>query len=183
MKTLKTSASGIVLCLFELIVGILLMINPVGFTSSIIMLAGAMLTISGFISIIRYFKADMKEAAASQNLMKGLATVLVGCFCFIKSNWFIATFPMLTIIYGVMILFNALAKIQTTVDMLRAKSKYWFWPAINAVLSISCAMVILKTTFTSTAVLWIFTGISMIAEAILDAITLIAGYRERRHEK
>ena len=36
MKSLKENANGIVLCLFELIVGILLLINPVSFTAWII---------------------------------------------------------------------------------------------------------------------------------------------------
>lgn len=182
MKNLKENASGIVLCLFELVVGLLLMINPVGFTSTIILVAGVILMIAGLACVVKYFKADAKEAAVSQNLMKGLASMLVGGFCAFKSHWFIATFPVLTMIYGVVILMTGLSKVQLAVDMLRMKNKHWFWAAINAVVSIICAIIVLGAPFTSAAVLWVFTGVSLIVEAVFDVVTLIAG-RDRTAQK
>ena len=180
MKSLKDKAGNIVLCLFELIVGILLLINPVGFTSAIITVAGVVLMISGLISIFSYFKASAAEAAASRNLTTGLATILFGGFCAFRSQWFIVTFPVLTMLYGVAILLTGLSKVQLAVDMLRMKRKKWFWAGINAVVSIICAAVILNSPFTSTTVLWIFTGASMIAEAVFDVITLIMDKKENR---
>lgn len=175
MKKIKELANGLVLCLFELIVGVLLLINPVGFTSSIIMVAGVVLILMGLIEIIRYFKADADEAAMGQSLVKGLLAVLVGVFCAFRTEWFIVTFPALTIIYGVVILVTGIGKVQLTVDMLRQKNKKWFWAAINALVSVVCAIVILKSPFTSTAVLWMFAGISLIAEGVLDIVTMIVG--------
>lgn len=178
MKTLKESVSGIVVCLFELIAGILLLINPIGFTSGIIVVAGIVMLVMGLISIVKYFRASAKEGAVSQSLVKGLVTVVAGGFCAFKSHWFIATFPVLTIIYGVVILFTGLGKVQLTVDMLRQKNKKWFLAAINAVISIVCAIVVLNSPFTSTAVLWIFTGVSLIVEAVFDVITMILGGKD-----
>lgn len=178
MKILKKRANGIVLCLFELIVGILLLINPISFTSTIIIAAGIALLVSGLASVIKYFRAGVKEASANHNLATGLVQLLAGGFCAFKSHWFIATFPVLTMIYGVAILVTGMGKIQLTVDMFRAKNKKWFWAAISAVISIACAIVVLQSPFTSTAVLWMFTGISLIVEAIFDAITCIVGGRE-----
>ncbi len=175
MKKIKELANGLVLCLFELIVGVLLLINPVGFTSSIIMVAGVVLMLMGLVEIIRYFKADADEAAMGQSLVKGLLAVLVGVFCAFRTEWFIVTFPALTIIYGVVILVTGIGKVQLTVDMLRQKNKKWFWAAINALVSVVCAIVILKSPFTTTAVLWMFAGISLIAEGVLDIVTMIVG--------
>lgn len=175
MKILKEHANGIVLCLFELIVGTLLLINPVGFTSWIIMIAGIVLMVIGLVETIRYFKTSAKEAAVSQTLVKGLLSILAGGFCTFRTEWFIVTFPVLTIIYGVVILMTGIGKIQLTVDMLRQKNKKWFWAAINAVVSIISAVVILNSPFTSTAILWMFTGASLLVEGILDIVTLIAG--------
>lgn len=182
MKTLKAHFSGIVLCLFELIVGILLLIEPVSFTSSIIMIAGIALIILGIVEIVKYFRADAKEASLGQTLVKGLIAILAGGFCAFKTEWFIATFPVLTIIYGVVILVTGIGKIQLAVDMARQKNKKWFLAAINAVVSIICAIVILRSPFTSTVVLWVFTGASLIAEGVLDVITLIAGRKTEEGE-
>ncbi len=175
MKTVKENLNGIVLCLFELIIGVLLLINPIGFTSGIIMFAGVVMMIFGLVEIVKYFKMNAKEASQGQLLVKGLIAVLAGAFCIFKTEWFVVTFPVITIIYGIVTLLIGIGKIQLAVDMLRQKYKKWFWVAINAVLSIVCAIVIMNSPFSSTAVLWIFTGVSLIIEGIFDIITLIAG--------
>lgn len=173
MKEKKTIINSIFLCLFEILIGILLLINPLRFTSLIIVSAGFILLVIGQVSIIKYFRLEAKEAALSQSLVKGLVALLAGGFCICKSGWFVATFPILTVVYGISILFTGLGKIQMTVDMLRAKLQKWFLAAISAVITIVCAVVILKSPFTSTTMLWMFTGITLIIESILDIITLI----------
>lgn len=82
---------------------------------------------------------------------------------------------MFTIIYGILILVTGISKIQLTVDIFRRKNKKWFWAAINAIVTIVCAVVILRSPFTSTAVLWMFIGVSLLVEGVLDIITLIMG--------
>lgn len=173
MKTFKENINNIALCLFEFIVGILLLINPIGFTSGIIKIIGFVLIILGIIEIVKYFKESVKEASIGQTLVKGLLSVLAGGFCAFKTEWFVVTFPVLTIIYGIIILITGIGKVQLTVDMLRQKNKKWFWAAINAFISIICAIVILNSPFSSTAILWIFTGITLIFEGVLDILTMV----------
>ncbi len=182
MKILKEHTNGIVLCLFELLVGTLLLINPVGFTSWIIMIAGVVLMVIGLVEVIRYFKTSAKEAAISQTLAKGLILILAGGYCTFRTEGLIFSFAALTIIYGVAILVTGICKIQLTVDMLRRKHKKWFWAAINAVVSVISAVVILNSPFTSTAVLWMFTGVSLLVEGVLDVVTLIAGKKNEEGE-
>lgn len=171
METVKEKANGIILCLFELIVGILLLIDPVEFTAGIIKAAGIILMILGLIEIIKYFRTSAEEAFLGQMLTKGLIFVLAGAFCTFRTGWFIITFSVLAIIYGIIVLLVGIGKIQLTVDMIRRKNKNWIWAAINAVISIVCAMVILNNPFASTTVLWVFTGASLIVEGVFDIIT------------
>lgn len=179
METVKEKASGIALCLFELIVGVLLLIDPVGFTSGIIKAAGIALMILGLIEIVKYFRTSAEEALLGQTLVRGLVAVLAGAFCIFKTEWFIITFPVLTIMYGVIILLAGLGKVQLAVDMLRRKNKSWVWAAVNAVVSMGCAVVILNSPFTSTAVLWIFTGASLIVEGVFDVVTFFVGRKSK----
>lgn len=172
MKFIKQHANTILLCLFEILVGILLLINPIGFTAGIITGFGILLLVVGVISVIRYFQMDALEAASSQSLAKGLVALAAGVFCTFKTEWFIVTFPLLTILYGVVVLGAGLAKVQWTVDALRLKLQKWFLPAISAAVSLLCAAVILSNPFASTLALWMFTGISLIVEAIFDFIAL-----------
>lgn len=182
MKALKENANGLLMCLFEVLVGVLLLINPLGFTTGIIMGAGILLILFGLGCIIRYFRTDAAEAAKSQNLLKGLVLLLGGGFCMANSYWFVATFPLLTIIYGVMIVVTGLGKVQWTVDALRLKKK-WGLPAVSAVISLVCGAVILSSPFTTTAVLWQFTAISLIVEAVFDMVALFIGKKKNGPEK
>ncbi len=175
MKFLKTNMTGSLICLFEIAVGILLMVNPVGFTSGIIGIAGIVLIAAGLISILKYFRSDAAEAAAGHMLGKGLVFLLFGVFCTFDSEWFIATFPVLTLLYGIVILMTGLYKVQRTVDFLRLKKGKWYLQAISAIVSVVFGSVIIGNPFPSTAVLWNFTGITLIAESVLDVIALFPG--------
>ena len=179
MKVLKNNIKGITLCLIEVLVGILLLINPVGFTSGIIVAAGVFLILVGLIFVIKYFKDDAQEAAIRQTLVKGLMALLTGVFCVLKSNWFVVTFPVLTIVYGIIILIAGLGKIQSTIDMIRQKKKKWFVSALSALISTVCAVIILNKPFASTAILWMFTGITLIIESVFDLIVLIVSGKNK----
>ena len=172
MKFLKNHFADIGMFLLEILVGVLLLINPVGFTSGIIMGAGLVLLLVGIVCIIKYFRAEPQEAAKSQNLMKGLIALLAGSFCALRSEWFVVTFPVITLIYGVVILITGLGKIQWTVDILRQKKPRWFLCALSALVSTACGLVI-AAPFTTPAVLWMFTGIVLIVDACFDIVALI----------
>lgn len=180
MKKAKGNFSSILMCLFEIAVGILLLIDPVGFTVGILVAAGILLVVVGIVHVVRYFKADAAEAATGQYLTKGLIALVAGVLCAVKSHWFVITFPALTLLYGIVVLATGLGKIQFMADMLRQKSKKWFFALISAGVSVACGIVILCDPFASTAVLWIFTGICLIVESVIDLITLIIKGREQK---
>lgn len=172
MKFLKQHTNSIILCLFEILVGILLLINPEKFTTAIVSAFGIVLIAVGLICVIGYFRADAVRAAASQSLFKGLFALIAGIFCVTQSDWFIAAFPVLAILYGVAVLIAGLVKIQWTVDIIRLRMGKWTLPALSAAISLICSIIILKNPFGAVYVLWIFTGISLIVEAVLDIAAL-----------
>lgn len=184
LEIVKKNLGVTILCLFEIVAGILLFIHPVNFTMGIIVGIGIVLFTLGILSIISYFKTEPGKAAIQQSLAKGLLFATAGLFCMLKSQWFIATFPLLTILYGIIILITGLLKIQWAVDMLRMKIQKWFFAAIGAALSLLFAAVILMNPFESTVFLWRFVAISLILEAILDIVTLFFNYdRKKETEK
>ena len=172
MKT-SSKASKIILSLCEAIVGILLLVNPVGFTTGIIVFLGLVLCLLGVTSIVQYFREAPEVAAARRSLTLGCMEILAGLFCILKSGWFISTFPLLTILYGIGMLITGITKVQWTVDQIRLKMKKWIWTALSAALTIVCAGIILCNPFSSTAVLWMFIAVILIVEAIVDIIAAI----------
>ncbi len=173
MEFIKRNSNSILICLLELVVGILLLVNPLGFTTTIIMALGIALLIMGVISVVNYFRTDALEASMEGGLMKGLACLLAGAFLVFRPSWLINVFPVLTVLYGVIILVSGLYKVQRFADSLRLKTGRWLFHAINAAVSIICAVIIIANPFSSTVVVWMFIGISLIVEAVLDVVGLI----------
>lgn len=58
-------------CIAELLIGILLFINPVGFTSGIIIMLGVILAGSGIVNLFGYFRAAPEDAAEQGGLASG----------------------------------------------------------------------------------------------------------------
>lgn len=175
MSKINRNFGNLLMCIAELVIGILLLIDPVGFTSGIIVLLGVLLVVLGAKEIISYFRTDPDIASRSSSLAKGLLFVGVGLFCILKSDWFFAAFPLLTTFYGVLILVSAISKLQWSVDLLRKRQKYWFVTLIGAILSLVFAIIVLTNPFGTTATLWMFIAISLIVEAIADIISFIFG--------
>lgn len=175
MSAIQKNGGSILMCVLEILVGVLLLLDPTGFTSSIIIAAGAALILYGVISIVRYFRADAAEGALRQNLFKGLLLLLGGLFCVLRSKWFVDTFPLLTILYGIGLLISGVGKIQWMADMIRFGRKRWYLPAISAVLSLIFAAIILC----SPTALWSFLGIVLIVEAVFDIVAIALGGKHK----
>ena len=182
MNTLKRDLSGLAMSILELVIGIMLLLDPVSFTTGIIVVFGVVLMLCGLWNVIKYFRTSPEEAIVGQLLVKGLIELLAGAFCAFNSGWFIVTFPVLTLVYGVVILVTAMTKIQWMVDLIRLKRKRWFLAAFSAAISLICGITIISNPFATTAVLWMFTGISLIVEAVFDMITMFFGNKTAKKE-
>lgn len=177
---MAVGAGPVALSAAEIAVGILLLINPVGFTRGIIIGVGALVALAGAWAMLEYFRTPPAQAAMQKKLAKGLSLLLMGLFCMANSAWFLAAFPLLTVLYGVAILFLGVLRVQWTVDELRMKTGRWPLPAIGAGVALLLAAVILTDPFATTGVLWSFVGISLIVEAALDIAAYVAGRRAKR---
>ncbi len=165
--------SSIIIALCEAVVGALLIINASAFTRGIITAVGLVMCVLGIIEIVKYFRMKPEEAVIVGGLAKGLILILIGVFCVFRSGWFIGTFHVLTILYGVGDLVLGAAKIDGCVGLLRLKREDWLWSGISALVTIICAVVILFNPFAESGTLWIFTAVSLICQAVLDFAAMI----------
>lgn len=173
MKLLKNNMSPILVALAQLVVGIILLCRPEDLTTLVIMVVGILLMVGGLGSVFRYFRTEAEKAAAGQELSKGLCMIAAGAFCTFNSGWFMETFAVLAMLYGVVILVTGISKVQWTVDMLRLKKPKWYFAAIGALLTIACGVLVVLNPFKTANALWIFLGIALIVEAVVDGVTLV----------
>ncbi len=172
MNTIKENLGNLILGLCELIVGILLLVEPIQYTSGIIIVAGIVLIILGVISAISHFRIPPQDAIHDREFSIGLIEIAVGLFCAFQSNWFIDTFPVLTLIYSIPLLVIGFVKVQWAIDLLRLKKNHWFLALINAALCFLAVILIMMNPLASTMFLWVYTAITLIAASVLDIITV-----------
>ncbi len=173
MTNKKWRFNRLIMSLGQVLVGVLLVINPESFTMAIIRIIGILLCVVGLISAIGYFRTKPEEAQQTQGLVKALCAFAGGLFFLLRSEWFLVTFPLLTIAFGLVILFTGIVRIQWAVDMLRMKNKRWYLAFIGAVLALVFAGFILCNPFKTTEILWKFIAVTMIINAVIDLVALI----------
>ena len=164
---------NLIICISEILIGVLLLIDPVGFTSAVLMILGIALMILGTWKTVSYFRTSPEAAAQNGGLVVGIVCVLLGAFCVFRWEWFLVTFPVLTVVYGVITLINGINKVQWAVDLLRLKQRFWFVSLIGAALTLVFGILILTNPFTTTVILWTFIAVTLIAEAAMDIVTFI----------
>lgn len=163
---------SILTCIIEIVVGVLLLINPVGFTSGIIIGAGVLMCLGGLFSVVRYFMVKPEIAAQKQLLFKGLIALMGGAVCITKYDWFLSAFPFLTVLYAIAMLVLAAGKLQKMADLRRVNVPQWYMPGISALLAALLAAIILLNPFGAVTTVWTFVAMSLIAEAIVEIITI-----------
>lgn len=176
MKKNTKKWNALLLWAVELVVGVLLLIKPVAFTAGVIICCGAAIMLKGLFSIIAYFKESAQEAAKNQRLSSGLMYLLAGTLCAFGYRWLMAAVPFLGIVYAVLLLWLGIQKVQTAVDQLRLGNPRWYLMGISAALSLVCAAIIFFNPFAGAEGLWIFAGVSLIAEAVADIVSFVMNH-------
>ena len=180
MTFLKEKWPMLLVSLLEIVIGIVLFIQPVNFTNIVIIISGILLAVRGVLCALKYLKAEPAVAAREQNLAKALILVAAGAFCALGSQKVLNTFPSLPVLYGAAILAMGFFKVQRTVDMLRAKHEQTIWAAASALLALAVGLVILWNPFSKPAALWIFTGICLLVEAVVDILSLFLRSKKQK---
>ncbi len=171
MKALKENFSIILIGIAELVVGILLLIDPSKFTEGIIITLGLALNVLGVLAIIKYFRSKPEEAALGQQLFKGLMFISVGLFCVLNFSWFTKYSEIMSLMYGAALFLIGLSKIQWASDVIRLKKGNCLYPALGAALSIILGIIIIANPFGEG--LSTFTAIALIAGGAYDFFALI----------
>ena len=174
MKKFLTSKIGnILLCIAEIIVGVLLLVNPDAVTSAFIIGAGAVMILTGIVFCTLYFVGEAEKMVIKQLLFKGLLLIILGVLCVTQYGVLLAALPFVTWVYAIAMLILAAYKVQCTVDILRLSGIRWYFPAISAALAVVLALFILLNPNTAMNIVWGFMSVSIILEAGLEIATII----------
>ena len=171
LKQLKLAKNGyIVMSILFMILGICLIIWPDCSMAVFCTAAGTMLIAYGCIKIIGYFSRDFYCLAFQFDLAFGVLLAAVGVIIIVRRNLVV---NLIFGIFGVLILADALFKIQMSIDAKKFGLSLWWRILLMAILTGVLGVLLLIRPFEAAEVMMILVGVSVLFEGILNLCVVI----------
>lgn len=168
------------LAVIFIIFGICLMIRPELSLTIICRLAGALFLIYGFVKINGYFSRDIYELAFQFDFAMGLFSLAIGCALIFFVDGVITFFPTFM---GVVILTDAVFKIQTSLDAKRFGLAKWWLILLMAVLAGIAGFLLIIYPQEASGLIIMFVGFNLIIDGILNLWIVIYTVRIMKQTK
>ena len=133
--------------------------------SVLFMILGIMLIVYGLIKILGYFSRDVYCLAFQFDLAFGVLLAAVGVIIIVRRN---VVINLIFGIFGILILADALFKIQMSVDAKKFGLNLWWRIMLVAILTGVLGFLLLIRPFEAAEVMMILVGVSILFEGILN---------------
>ena len=171
IRQLKIAKNGyIIMSLLFVILGICLIIWPDCSLKLFCTLIGIMLIAYGCIKIVGYFSKDYYCLAFQFDLAFGILLIAVGAIIIARREQVV---NLIFAIFGILILADALFKIQMSMDAKRFGLSLWWRILVVAVLTGSLGVLLLIRPFDAAEIMMILVGVSFLFEGILNLCVAI----------
>jgi uncharacterized membrane protein HdeD (DUF308 family) len=151
------------------LIGVLFIAFPSSSGTIICYATGIVLCVWGIILMISYFATDNTVAFGSFGLVQGATLVILGAGILIWPDFLKG---MLTLAFGLLIIADAVLKLQYAIDLMRIKASGWLAVLIVAVAMAVFGLVAVWNPFQTATVLTIFIGAVLIVDGVADLATV-----------
>ena len=166
---------SLILCVF----GVLLMINP-GLSINLMgNLAGIAMIVFGCIKIVGYLSRDLYRLAFQYDLAFGLLLIAVGIMVALDPG---NAMDCICIAIGISALMDGLLKVQISIDARQFGIRFWWLILGFAVLAVIVGVLLVFRTSESIQTLVVFLGLSMLADGLLNLITVLSAVKIIKHQ-
>lgn len=171
IRQLKIAKNGyIIMSLLFVILGICLIIWPDCSLKLFCILIGIMFIAYGCIKIVGYFSKDYYCLAFQFDLAFGILLIAVGAIIIARREQVV---NLIFAIFGILILADALFKIQMSMDAKRFGLSLWWRILVVAVLTGILGVLLLIRPFDAAEIMMILVGVSFLFEGILNLCVAI----------
>lgn len=162
METLKKIINSyLIVFVAEAVIGLLLLINPSIFTSTISYVLGGLLLAFGVIKLITYFREDNFES----EVLMSIILCATGIFIIAKPD-FIS--KILAFFFGVYMLCQGISSIKGSLIIKEYNKDSWIAPMTMAVLTTILGVVIVLNPFSTVTTALKILGVALIISAIFS---------------
>ena len=179
--TLKIARNGyIVIAVVFCALGIFLMAVPEKAVKIICVLAGILFLADGIIKIIGYFSRDFYCLAFQFDLAFGVLLAAVGVIIIMRRD---VVVNLIFGIFGILILADALFKIQISIDAKKFGLNLWWRILAVAILTGVLGFLLLMRPFEAAEVMMILVGVALLFEGILNLCVAIYTVKIIKNQK
>ena len=162
---------------FEVYAGVRLLTNPVEFTNRVVVFFGIIMIMIGVVSVIRALELKSTRLLPYRlGLLGGVLDLIIGVICVFFSSKVVSLFPVLFMIYGIIMVVSGIHKIRNYLVLKDFGINRSWLVVISAVLSIILGVVVFLNPFSATEAARLYTGIFLIVEGVMDLFTFIFGF-------
>lgn len=175
MSVLKRLIPMMLVFVFEIVIGVLLLIDGERFTQVVFIIFGVFLLIGGLLMLIRSLLQSRNGGAIPMGqLVFSIVLLAIGAFFTAASGSVMSVMSAFTLAIGIIMAFNGMLKLAEffAIQKQSGTGAAWF-AAVGAVITIVLGIVIAFNPFGATGVMWTILGIMIIVSAVLDIISLI----------
>lgn len=174
MKKFSKLLPTILLIVFEIAVGVMLLIDGEKLTSIIFIIFGSLLLIIGLINLIAAIVKGSKEGSIQMlPLIASVLMIAIGAFFAAASGFVTQIVTTVTLIYGLIMVISGVVKLADYFAFRKTTLRVSGYVAFSAVISIILGVVFVFNPFGSALVIWTILGIALLIAAALDIFTLI----------
>jgi len=168
-KTGYVIMSAVMICL-----GCLMTAMPDTFAPALCTVLGISAAVFGAVKIVSYFSKDLYRLAFQHDLAGGILLVVLGVTGAVKPELFAGFIGALP---GVCILADGLLKIQIAVDAKAFGVSKWWLILAAAIITGTAGFFLIADPIGSAAVVAVILGAALIAEGILNLITVLVAVK------
>lgn len=163
------------LCFF----GVLLIVKPEISLAAFGLFTGIVLIIFGIIKIVGYLSRDLYRLAFQYDLACGILVIALGIMVILEPNDVIDT---ICIAVGITFLMDGLLKIQISIDAKTFGIRQWWLILSVALLTVVIGVLLVFRTSGSVRALMVLLGISLLADGIMNLITVLSTVKIIHHQ-
>ena len=200
MEKFKRMLPAILMVIFEIAVGIMLLINPQDFTIGVFIIFGAVLILCSLVMLLRYLRARRAtekalaetEKASKKNdkpvsddlpkvsmlpLIAAIVTFVLGALFAFGAGVLYDWTALLVVFYGAIMVIKGIFKITDYFTLRKSGYSVSFLRVVIGILSIALGLVMIIFNRDARDTMFRIAAISLLVEAALDLVTLLMGIR------
>lgn len=180
IKPVKTAKAGyivisVALCIF----GITMIVIPGRIAPLIAKILGVCMILFGLVKLVGYFSKDLFRLTFQYDLAFGILLIALGFILMVKAGNLII---FISIIHGFYVLVDSLLKVQIAVDARHFGIRQWWLILGTAITAGALGFFLILRPFEGAELLIMLSGLTLLAEGILNLVTVVTTVRIIRHQ-